>query len=48
MELNVPKDYDKFLTQIYGDYRKDPPKEKRVNHAMLEISFDLEKDKKKN
>lgn len=47
MKINVPNDYDRFLTQIYGDYRKDPPKEKRVNHAMLEISFDVEKDKNK-
>ena len=30
MKLNVPKDYDRFLTQIYGDYHKDPPKEKRI------------------
>lgn len=47
MKINVPNDYDRFLTQIYGDYRKDPPKEKRVNHSMLDISFDLEKDRKK-
>lgn len=45
MEINVPNGYDKFLTQIYGDYRKDPPKEKRVNHSMVEIIFDLKKDK---
>ena len=44
MTISIPNNYDAFLTQIYGDYRKDPPKEKRVNHAMVNISFDTSKD----
>ena len=40
MELNVPNGYDKFLTQIYGDYRKDPPKEKRVYRHSWEMDPD--------
>ncbi len=30
------KQYDKYLTALYGDYRKLPPKEKRVTH--LDVS----------
>lgn len=29
-----PEDYDYVLKQLYGDYRKLPPKEKRVSHPM--------------
>ena len=28
----APKDYDAFLTQLYGDYTQLPPEEKRVTH----------------
>ena len=37
--------YDAYLSKVYGDYMKLPPKEKRVNHMPLKISFDTEKDK---
>lgn len=37
---------DAYLTSIYGDYMKLPPKEKRINHCVVEISFDTKKDKK--
>lgn len=30
IKAKVPKEYDKILTQIYGDYMKLPPPEKRV------------------
>lgn len=30
--VRVPQGYDEFLTQIYGDYMKLPPEEKRVTH----------------
>ena len=46
IDINIPNNYHEFLTQIYGDYMCLPPKEKRVNHSMLEISFDVEKTKK--
>lgn len=29
----------KYLSQLYGDYMKLPPKEKRVNHMPLHIDF---------
>ena len=31
--------YDEYLTQIYGNYMKLPPKEKRVNHKPYIIRF---------
>lgn len=42
--LNVigPKEYDKWLTKVYGDYWKLPPPEKRVGHHYTEV-IDLEK-----
>lgn len=30
--VRVPKGYDQYLTQIYGDYMVLPPEEKRVTH----------------
>ena len=32
IEVCVPKDYDKYLTLLYNDWRKWPPKEKQVGH----------------
>ena len=32
IEVNVPKDYDAYLTTLYHDWRKLPPKEKQVGH----------------
>lgn len=38
-EVRIPKNYDKLLTQIYGDYMKIPPKEKRYNTAPEILDF---------
>ena len=36
----IPKEYDKYLTHIYGDYMKLPPVEKRKSHhEIVEIKF---------
>ena len=35
IEVNVPKDYDKYLTLLYNDWRKWPPKEKQVGHHYV-------------
>lgn len=37
----VPKNYDKLLRQVYGDYMQLPPEEKRIAHNPIRISFDL-------
>lgn len=44
---NCFKNPEKYLTNIYGDYMKLPPVEKRVNHNAVEISFDLKNREKK-
>ena len=39
-KYNVFHDVDKYLTQVYGDYMKLPPKELQVAHSPLAIDFD--------
>ena len=36
MELKAPAEYDKWLTQVYGDYMQLPPVEKRVGHHYVD------------
>ena len=42
LKVKAPKEYDKWLTHVYGDYMKLPPKEKRVTHHYTEV-IDVEK-----
>lgn len=36
----IPKEYDEYLTRIYGDYMKLPPKEKqKSHHEIIEVVF---------
>ncbi len=42
LKVNAPAQYDKWLTQVYGDYMQLPPEEKRVSHHYTEV-IDLEK-----
>lgn len=45
-KFNIPKDYDEYLTHIYGDYMTLPPKEKRKSHHLvIEIKFPDKKTK---
>ena len=37
----APKDYDKVLRTLYGDYMQLPPEDQRVTHNPFRISFDL-------
>ena len=34
IEIEVPHDYESMLIQIYGDYMKLPPEDKRVTHGV--------------
>lgn len=36
---SAPHDWDKVLTQLYGDYMKLPPKNERVGHLPIEIKL---------
>ena len=38
----APQEFDKYLTQVYGDYMTPPPEEKQVGHHYTEI-IDLTK-----
>ena len=33
--VKVPKEYDKYLRHMYGNYMEIPPKEKREQHVVL-------------
>ncbi|MBR3236700.1 LicD family protein [Candidatus Saccharibacteria bacterium] len=35
----IPKEYDKYLKQMYGDYRKIPAKNERETHTVFELEF---------
>lgn len=39
IESNIPNDYDKYLSSLYGDYMQIPPAEKREKHFIVDISF---------
>ena len=43
-EYMIPKDADKYLTSVYGEYMILPPVEERVTHKIGRISFDTQKD----
>ena len=35
----IPGNYDKYLTNLYGDYMELPSEEKRENHSIVDIEF---------
>ena len=35
LKIKAPIGYKEYLTQMYGDYMKLPPKEKQVSHHAL-------------
>ncbi|MBQ2944222.1 MAG: LicD family protein [Ruminococcus sp.] len=37
LSVRIPADYDAYLRQKYGDYSKDPPKEKQVSHHSYKV-----------
>ena len=40
--VSLPGDYDKYLSNLYGDYMKLPPIEKREKHSIVDIDFSNE------
>ena len=43
--INVPSDVDGYLTNLYGNYKKMPPVEKRVSHhKFIEVHLNEEQD----
>lgn len=40
--VSLPGDYDKYLSNLYGDYMKLPPIEKREKHSIVDIAFSEE------
>ena len=45
MKVMAPVQYDRWLTQVYGDYMQLPPVEKRVGHHYVDV-IDLERSYK--
>ena len=37
LRVRVPKEYDKWLTRVYGNYMQLPPPEKRVAHHYADV-----------
>ena len=42
-KLFIPKEYDVYLKNLYGDYMQIPPEEKRIRHMVLVMNFGMEK-----
>ena len=42
LKVYGPEDADKYLTSLYGDYMKLPPKEKQITHHDF-LLLDLNK-----
>ena len=43
-KYNGMNNNDAYLSSLYGDYMKLPPKEKRINHKPMRLSFDAKAD----
>lgn len=37
VKVQIPENYDAYLTQKYGDWRNDPPKDKQKSHHNIEV-----------
>ncbi|MBV7316123.1 phosphorylcholine transferase LicD [Shewanella sp. NIFS-20-20] len=41
IEINVPKNVNKYLQEKYGDYMKIPDESQQITHSPIEIKFSL-------
>ena len=39
IEINIPNNYDKILTRLYGNYMELPPEDKRYRPAPEKLDF---------
>ena len=39
IKVKLPKEYDRFLKKVYGDYMKLPPAKEQINHAPYVLKF---------
>ena len=37
--FKIPKKFDEYLTNAYGDYMELPPEEKRITHMIEELTI---------
>ena len=37
IDVRVPEKYDEYLTQKYGDWRADLPKEQQIGHHFYSV-----------
>lgn len=37
LKVRIPEKFDEYLTQKYGDWRSDPPKEEQIGHHFYEV-----------
>ncbi len=42
MEINLPGDSTDYLTNLYGDYTKIPPENKRERHLIVDLKFKMD------
>ena len=42
--FKCPKNYDQYLSSIYGDYMQLPKESERAGHGKVEVCFDTTKE----
>ena len=41
IDVKIPREWDRYLTHMYGDYMTIPPKEKQERHLLAEFGINL-------